>query len=78
MSLGVVSRFQSDSKQTHVDVVKIIFIYLKGITNYGLWYQNCQELTLKSFTDADLAESFDDRKSTSGAAFFWEIVWYHG
>ena len=37
---------------------------------YGLWYPKSQDFTLKSFTDADWVGSVDDRKSTSGAAFF--------
>ena len=38
--------------------------------NYGLWYPKCQYFTLKGFTNADWEESFDDRKSNSGATFF--------
>ena len=38
--------------------------------DYGLWYPKCRDFTLKAFTDADWARSVDDRKSTSGAAFF--------
>ena len=41
---------------------------------YGLWYLKGQEFTLKEFTDVDWERSVDDRKSTSGAAFFKEIV----
>ena len=37
---------------------------------YGLWYPKGQDFTLKAFTDADWAGSVDDRKSTSGVAFF--------
>ena len=37
---------------------------------YGVWNPKGQDFTLKTFTDADWAGSFDDRKSTSGATFF--------
>ena len=37
---------------------------------YGLWYLKGQDFTLKAFIDVDWAGSVDDRKSTSGAAFF--------
>ena len=37
---------------------------------YGLWYPEGQDFTLKVFTDADWAGSVDDQKSTSGATFF--------
>ena len=37
---------------------------------YGLWNPRGQDFTLKTFTNADYTKSVDDRKSTSGAAFF--------
>ena len=68
--VGLVSRFQSSPKETHVTTVKIIFKYLKGTMEYGLWYPKIQYFILKEFIDVDWARSVDDRKSTSGAAFF--------
>ena len=50
--------------------VKRIFRYLKGTMDYGLWYPKDEKFDLKSFSDADWAGSLDDRKSTSGNAFF--------
>eukprot|EP00253_Pinus_taeda_P002775 PITA_02775 len=50
--------------------VKRIFKYLQGTKNYGLWYPRETDLTLHAYTDADWARSVDDRKSTSGGAFF--------
>ena len=58
--VGLVSRFQSSPKETHVTAVKIIFKYLKGTMEYGLWYPKSQEFILKSFTNADWARSVDD------------------
>ena len=68
--VGLVSIFQSATKETHVATIKIILRYLKGTVNYGLWYPKCQDLTLKAFTNADWEESVDDWKSTTGATFF--------
>eukprot|EP00253_Pinus_taeda_P002979 PITA_02979 len=45
-------------------------LYLTGTQNYGLWYPRDKDLTLHAYTDADWAGSMDDRKSTSGGAFF--------
>ena len=45
--VGLVSRFQSAPKETHVAAVKIIFRYLKGTMDYGLWYPKCDNFTLK-------------------------------
>lgn len=36
--VGLVSRYQSTPKQSHLLVEKIIFKYLKGIMDNGLWY----------------------------------------
>ena len=50
--------------------VKRILRYLKGTTNYGLWYPKGNNLDLYDFTDADWVGCVDDRKSTSGATFY--------
>ena len=44
--------------------------YLKGIEDYGLWYKLGGNLDLKVFTDADWVGNINDKKSTSGGAFF--------
>ena len=54
-TVGLVSRFQSTPKETHVVVVKIILRYLKGTMDYGLWYLKGQDFTLEVFTNADWA-----------------------
>eukprot|EP00253_Pinus_taeda_P033414 PITA_33414 len=69
-AVGIVGRFQANPKETHLQVVKRIFKYLQGTQNYGLWYPRDTDLTLHAYTDADWAGSVDDRKSTSGGAFF--------
>ena len=58
-AVGLVARFQSSPKETHVTIVKIIFKYLKGTMEYGLWYPKSEESILKSFTDANWARSVD-------------------
>jgi hypothetical protein len=50
--------------------VKRIFRYLKGTTEFGLWYLKGNELTMVTYIDADWAGSIDDRRSTSGEAFY--------
>jgi hypothetical protein len=65
-----VGRFQASPKTSHLLAVKRIFRYLKGTTEYGLWYPTGNQLDLYAFTDADWAGCVDDRKSTSGATFF--------
>ena len=60
--VGLVARFQANPKESHVLAVKRIFRYLKGTTEFGLWYPKGNELTLVAYTDADWAGSIDDRK----------------
>ena len=50
--------------------IKRIMRYLKGTKGYGLWYKKGGTLELKAFIDTDWVGSIDDRKSTSGGAFF--------
>ena len=47
--------------------IKRIMRYLKDTKDYGLWYKKEDNFDLKAFTDIDWA---DDRKDTSGGAFF--------
>ena len=69
-AVGIVGRFQENMKEAHLQAVKRIFKYLQGTQNYGLWYPRDTYLTLHAYTYADWARSVDDRKSTSGGAFF--------
>jgi hypothetical protein len=50
--------------------VKRIFKYLQGTQDFGLWYTRNVDITLHAYTDADWAGSVDDRKRTSGGAFY--------
>ena len=69
-AIGLVSKFQSTPKETHVIAVKINLIYLKGTMIYGLWYPKINNFTLREFSDADWEGSIDDIKRTSGATFY--------
>lgn len=69
-AVGLVARFQYAPTKKHVQAIKSIFKYLKGTFHFGLWYPRGEDITLKIYTDVDWACSVDDRKSTSGGAFF--------
>eukprot|EP00253_Pinus_taeda_P033453 PITA_33453 len=69
-AVGIDRRFQANPKEAHLQEVKRIFKYIQGTQNYGLWYNRNADLTLHANTDADWERSVDDRKSTSGGAFF--------
>ena len=70
LAVGLVPRYQAAPKQNHLLAVKRIFRYLQGTTQYGLWYPKGKSFTLIAYTDADWASCVDDRKSTSGGAFY--------
>jgi len=69
-AIGHVARFQATPKESHIIVVKRILQYLKSIAEYSLWYPKGNDQVIQAYTYADWAGSFDDRKSTSGAAFY--------
>jgi hypothetical protein len=64
--VGQVTRFQEAPRESHVIAVKMIFRYLKGTKEFGLWYPKGKDLSLISYTDADWAGCIDVRQSTSG------------
>jgi hypothetical protein len=69
-AVGMVGRYQSSPKQSHLVAITRIFKYLKGTMTYGLWYPRNQNFQLTTYSDADWANCVDERKSTSGGAFF--------
>ena len=70
LAVGMVARFSTNPKENHMMETNIIMRYLKGTKEYGLWYKKGGNLNLKLFTNTDQVGSVDDKKSTSGGAFF--------
>jgi hypothetical protein len=68
--VGMEGRYQSAPKQSHLAVVKRIFKYLKGTMNFGLLYPRNQNFQLTTYSYVDWENCLDDRKRTSGGAFF--------
>jgi hypothetical protein len=50
-------------------VGKHVLRYLKGTSEYGLWYRQTDEVKFHGFTDADWAGNPMEKKSTSGGIF---------
>ena len=69
--VGMVSRFQATPRESHVQVVKRIFRYLKGTMDLWLWYPTKDSFSLRAYSDVDWVDCIDDRKSTSRGYFFW-------
>jgi hypothetical protein len=51
--VGLVARFQSAPKETHMKEIKRIFRYLKGTLDFGLLYPKAEDFTLNAYTDVD-------------------------
>ena len=70
-SVGVVSNMEAPSKQ-HWATVKQILRYLKGTVEYSCKYERGTDLKpfLLEFSDSDFAGDVEDRKSTTGIAYF--------
>ncbi|GJZ21765.1 retrovirus-related pol polyprotein from transposon TNT 1-94 [Tanacetum coccineum] len=52
----------------HLNAIKRIFEYLKGIINMGLWYLKDTSISLTAYSDADHTGCQDTKCSTSGSA----------
>eukprot|EP00253_Pinus_taeda_P003691 PITA_03691 len=72
-AVGVLSRFMSKPGKEHWTVVKRVFRYLRGTSNYGLCYQGRlgldRVLNIRGFVDADWVRDLDQTTSTSGYVF---------
>ncbi|XP_050901881.1 uncharacterized mitochondrial protein AtMg00810-like [Lathyrus oleraceus] len=69
-SAGLYAMFQSDPRETHLTIVKIIFRYLKGTINLGLLYKLSLDYKLVGFCDADYAKDRIERKPNNGNCQF--------
>ena len=61
-------------------VGKHVLRYLRGTSEYGLWYQQIDGVKLHGFADANWARSPTDRKSTSRGIFSigsTTVSWYN-
>ncbi|CAO2836221.1 unnamed protein product [Amaranthus hypochondriacus] len=68
--VGLVSRYMETPKESHWCTAKRIVRYIKGTLDYGMFYSYGNEATLYGYSDSDWAGDQDERKSTSGYAFY--------
>ncbi|GKA03561.1 retrovirus-related pol polyprotein from transposon TNT 1-94 [Tanacetum coccineum] len=64
------ARYQVKPTKKHLNAVKLIFQYLKGTINMGLWYSKDIGMSLTTYSDADHVGCHDTRHSASGSAQF--------
>ena len=69
--VGYISRYIENPTTEHMSAVKRILRYIKGMLDLGLVYErNEVGITLVGYSDSDYAGDPEDRKSTTGMAFF--------
>ena len=51
--VGVVSRYMSNPKKPHLDAVRRILRYVKGIINFGILYQKTNDCQVMGYCDVD-------------------------
>ena len=71
LTVGIVSRYQSNPGREHWTAIKHIIKYLKRTRDYMLVYQ-ADNLVPIGYTDSDFQSDKDSRKSTSGNVFTLE------
>jgi anthranilate/para-aminobenzoate synthase component I len=57
-------------RSSHLKTAKRILRFVKGTSSYGLFYSSSWNLEITGYSDSDWAGSLEDRKSTTGFAFF--------
>lgn len=70
LSVGIFARFSANPMENHLMDIKRIMRDMKRIEDYDLYYKKNEKFELRAYTNADWARNIDDRKSTSGGAFF--------
>ncbi|CAL0318272.1 unnamed protein product [Lupinus luteus] len=71
-SVGLVSRFMSNPRISHLVAVKRILRYLKGTSSFGVLFSNQSQkskLQLLAYSDSDWCRNLLERKSTMGYVF---------
>eukprot|EP00253_Pinus_taeda_P014866 PITA_14866 len=79
-TLGELSDTMVQPTKLFRKTTKHVMGYLKGTTQYRLWYRRTEGVKLQGFTDADWARSPSDWKSTSGGIFnvsATAVSWYN-
>ncbi|XP_023762224.1 uncharacterized mitochondrial protein AtMg00810-like [Lactuca sativa] len=70
-AVGIVSRFMEKPNVKHLQAVKGILRYVNGTLSHGLKYsRGDKRVSLTGYTDSDLENDVNDRKSTGGMAYY--------
>ena len=70
LSVCMCATFQENPKESYLNAVKRIILYLLGTNNIGLWYPKNSTCNLIGYSDSDFSDCKTDRKSISGTCHF--------
>jgi len=66
---SLISRYMENPTKLHLLAAKRVLRYLKGTSDFGIFYKRGGNNELLAYTNSDYAGDLDDRKSTSGYVF---------
>ena len=69
-SVGLLSRYMHQPKQSHTAALKQVLRYLKGTTSLGLRYTRANDVKLIGYSDSSHNIDEDDGRSTTGHVFY--------
>ena len=69
-SVGILSRYMHNPKESHKAALKQVLRYLKGTLSYGLKFGKASEEGLVGYSDSSYNVDPDDGKSTTGHIFY--------
>jgi hypothetical protein len=64
-SVNILSQYLVEPRCVHLVSTKHVMRYLKGMLDFGLYYNGDHDFRLIGYTDSDWARSVSDRKNTS-------------
>ncbi|XP_022558682.2 uncharacterized protein LOC111206341 [Brassica napus] len=69
-SVGVLSRYMHEPKESHQAALKQVLRYLKGTFSYGLTFMKTRHSELVGYSDSSHNVDIDDGRSTTGHLFY--------
>ncbi|KAG7550979.1 GAG-pre-integrase domain [Arabidopsis thaliana x Arabidopsis arenosa] len=77
-AVSLLSRYMSKPTMLHLQAAKRVLRYLRGTTDFGIWYKRGGNGERLVYTDSDFAGDVDGRRSTSGYVFLMDgasVAW---
>ncbi|KAJ8747665.1 hypothetical protein K2173_012529 [Erythroxylum novogranatense] len=69
--VSLISRYMENPTEEHLQAAKRVLRYIRGTTDFGVFYSKGGGDELIAYTDSDYAGDLNDRKSTSGYVFLF-------